>query len=40
MPKKNLDRRAFLKGAALAALAPAAQAALALRQAARLCEVG
>jgi ribulose 1,5-bisphosphate synthetase/thiazole synthase len=28
MPKKNLDRRAFLKGTALAALAPAAQAAL------------
>ena len=27
MPKKNLDRRAFLKGAALAALAPAAHAA-------------
>ena len=27
MPKKNIDRRAFLKGAALAALAPAAQAA-------------
>ena len=27
MPKKNVDRRAFLKGAALAALAPAAQAA-------------
>jgi succinate dehydrogenase/fumarate reductase flavoprotein subunit len=27
IPKKNVDRRAFLKGAALASLAPAAQAA-------------
>ena len=27
MPKKNVDRRVFLKGAALAALAPVAQAA-------------
>jgi threonine dehydrogenase-like Zn-dependent dehydrogenase len=27
MPKENVDRRAFLKGAALAALAPAAHAA-------------
>jgi len=27
MPKENVDRRAFLKGAALAALAPAAEAA-------------
>ena len=31
MPKKNVDRRAFLKGAALAGLAPAAQAAQAAR---------
>ncbi|MGA1982790.1 MAG: FAD-binding protein [Acidobacteriaceae bacterium] len=32
MPKKNVDRRVFLKGAALAALAPAAQAAPAARK--------
>ena len=32
MPKKALDRRTFLKGAALAALAPAAQAAPAARK--------
>lgn len=32
MPKKNIDRRAFLKGAALAGVAPAAQAAQAGRK--------
>ena len=32
MPKKNVDRRAFLKGAALAGMAPAAQAAQAARK--------
>ena len=32
MPNKNFDRRAFLKGAALAGVAPAAQAAPPVRK--------